>query len=66
VQTVCDHKQGYTQFGGLRPYGVSLLFAGWYVNSEMISALSICWVGIYNMVFSYIKVIQQVITAYGR
>lgn len=29
VQVVCDHKQGYTQFGGLRPYGVSLLFAGW-------------------------------------
>jgi 20S proteasome subunit alpha 3 len=31
VQVVCDHKQGYTQFGGLRPYGVSLLFAGWYI-----------------------------------
>jgi 20S proteasome subunit alpha 3 len=22
-------KQGYTQFGGLRPFGVSFLFAGW-------------------------------------
>jgi len=32
VQTVCDHKQGYTQFGGLRPYGVSLLFAGWDIQ----------------------------------
>jgi len=28
VQTVCDHKQGYTQFGGQRPFGVSFLFAG--------------------------------------
>jgi len=26
---VCDHKQFYTQFGGLRPFGVSFLFAGW-------------------------------------
>lgn len=26
---VCDLKQGYTQFGGLRPFGVSFLFAGW-------------------------------------
>jgi 20S proteasome subunit alpha 3 len=22
-------KQGYTQYGGLRPFGVSLLYAGW-------------------------------------
>lgn len=29
VRTLCDHKQGYTQFGGLRPFGVSLLYAGW-------------------------------------
>jgi len=29
VRTVCDLKQGYTQFGGLRPFGVSLLVAGW-------------------------------------
>jgi len=29
VQALCDHKQGYTQFGGLRPFGVSFLFAGW-------------------------------------
>lgn len=28
VQGVCDTKQGYTQFGGLRPFGVSFLFAG--------------------------------------
>lgn len=28
VQQVCDHKQGYTQFGGQRPFGVSFLFAG--------------------------------------
>eukprot|EP00294_Goniomonas_avonlea_P006980 CAMPEP_0114542494 /NCGR_PEP_ID=MMETSP0114-20121206/1865_1 /TAXON_ID=31324 /ORGANISM="Goniomonas sp, Strain m" /LENGTH=247 /DNA_ID=CAMNT_0001726795 /DNA_START=11 /DNA_END=754 /DNA_ORIENTATION=- len=29
VQNVCDRKQGYTQFGGLRPFGVSFLWAGW-------------------------------------
>jgi len=29
VQHIADHKQGYTQFGGLRPYGVSFIFAGW-------------------------------------
>lgn len=29
VQTLCDQKQGYTQFGGLRPFGVSFLFGGW-------------------------------------
>eukprot|EP00884_Botryococcus_braunii_P006787 jgi/Botrbrau1/16109/Bobra.7_2s0073.1 len=29
VRAVCDSKQGYTQFGGLRPYGVSSLYAGW-------------------------------------
>lgn len=29
VQQICDQKQGYTQFGGLRPFGVSFLFAGW-------------------------------------
>ena len=29
VQRLCDEKQAYTQFGGLRPFGVSLLYAGW-------------------------------------
>jgi len=29
VQRLCDEKQSYTQFGGLRPFGVSLLYAGW-------------------------------------
>jgi len=29
VQSLCDLKQGYTQFGGLRPFGVSFLIAGW-------------------------------------
>lgn len=28
IQTVCDLKQGYTQYGGLRPFGVSFLWAG--------------------------------------
>ncbi|CDJ57230.1 proteasome subunit alpha type 4, subunit, putative [Eimeria maxima] len=29
VVQICDIKQSYTQFGGLRPFGVSFLFAGW-------------------------------------
>lgn len=29
VKKVCNLKQGYTQFGGLRPFGVSFLFAGY-------------------------------------
>merc|ERR1712028_295258 len=29
VQRLCDEKQLYTQYGGLRPFGVSLLYAGW-------------------------------------
>lgn len=29
VRRVCDMKQGYTQYGGLRPFGVSFLFAGY-------------------------------------
>eukprot|EP01059_Diplonema_ambulator_P020369 TRINITY_DN34134_c0_g1_i1.p1 TRINITY_DN34134_c0_g1~~TRINITY_DN34134_c0_g1_i1.p1 ORF type:complete len:271 (+),score=82.94 TRINITY_DN34134_c0_g1_i1:53-865(+) len=29
VTTLCDIKQGYTQIGGLRPFGVSFLYAGW-------------------------------------
>jgi len=28
VEGICDLKQGYTQFGGQRPFGVSFLFAG--------------------------------------
>ncbi|WOO86150.1 Proteasome subunit alpha type-4-A [Vanrija pseudolonga] len=29
VQRLCDMKQGYTQYGGLRPFGVALLYVGW-------------------------------------
>ncbi|KAG8970358.1 hypothetical protein FRC03_009631 [Tulasnella sp. 419] len=29
AQILCDLKQGYTQYGGLRPFGVSLLYAGY-------------------------------------
>lgn len=29
VQSITDIKQGYTQYGGMRPFGVSLLYAGW-------------------------------------
>lgn len=29
VEHIANHKQSYTQYGGLRPYGVSFLFGGW-------------------------------------
>lgn len=29
VSYLCDIKQGYTQFGGRRPFGVSILYMGW-------------------------------------
>jgi hypothetical protein len=29
VQYVCNMKQSYTQHGGMRPFGVSFLYAGW-------------------------------------
>jgi proteasome alpha subunit len=32
VKEICNIKQAYTQYGGARPFGVSILFAG--VNSE--------------------------------
>jgi len=34
TQRLCDLKQGYTQYGGLRPFGVSLLYAGWDPHYE--------------------------------
>ena len=41
VQNLCDQKQGYTQYGGLRPFGVSFLFAGWCVCSARLYLLPI-------------------------
>jgi len=29
VSTLCDVKQAYTQYGGKRPFGVSILYMGW-------------------------------------
>lgn len=29
VRRLCDLKQSYTQHGGLRPFGVSFIYAGW-------------------------------------
>eukprot|EP01061_Rhynchopus_euleeides_P026397 TRINITY_DN43150_c0_g1_i1.p1 TRINITY_DN43150_c0_g1~~TRINITY_DN43150_c0_g1_i1.p1 ORF type:complete len:268 (+),score=115.24 TRINITY_DN43150_c0_g1_i1:202-1005(+) len=29
VHQICDIKQGYTHMGGLRPFGVAFLYAGW-------------------------------------
>lgn len=29
VSDICDIKQAYTQYGGKRPFGVSILYMGW-------------------------------------
>lgn len=29
VKSVCNYKQAYTQYGGMRPFGVAFLFAGY-------------------------------------
>eukprot|EP00761_Pharyngomonas_kirbyi_P010886 gb/GECH01010909.1/.p1 GENE.gb/GECH01010909.1/~~gb/GECH01010909.1/.p1 ORF type:complete len:250 (+),score=64.47 gb/GECH01010909.1/:1-750(+) len=29
IKTLCNSKQAYTQFGGMRPFGVAFLYAGW-------------------------------------
>ena len=34
VRRVCDKKHSYTQYGGLRPYGVSFLIAGYDDNKK--------------------------------
>ncbi len=30
AKKICDYKQAYTQFGGLRPFGTALLITGYY------------------------------------
>ena len=32
VKDICNYKQAYTQYGGLRPFGVAFLYAGWDKN----------------------------------
>lgn len=32
VKSICNYKQSYTQYGGLRPFGTAFLFAGWDKN----------------------------------
>ena len=43
VHSLCDQKQGYTQFGGLRPFGVSFLFAGWYDQNKVATTPWVCF-----------------------
>jgi len=35
VKEICDVKQAFTQYGGARPYGVSILFAGVEDNPKL-------------------------------
>lgn len=34
VRRLCDLKQGYTQHGGLRPFGVSFIYAGYDAHRQ--------------------------------
>lgn len=40
VRSVCNYKQAYTQFGGLRPFGTAFLFAGETIPYHSIPLLS--------------------------
>ena len=33
VKSICNYKQSYTQFGGLRPFGVAFLLAGYDIHN---------------------------------
>ncbi|EAZ39744.1 hypothetical protein OsJ_24182 [Oryza sativa Japonica Group] len=56
IQSLCHTKQGYTQFGGLRPFGVSFLFGRKEVHllafQEMINRKSIFTFSLLNGVAS--------------
>ena len=66
VQNIADQKQGYTQFGGLRPYGVSFIFAGWYCVFALHFYSIKRVTGTVKMDFNYIKVTLPVIMSAGR
>jgi len=71
VHSLCDQKQGYTQFGGLRPFGVSFLFAGWcetqiITNREMFSCIANFSAGTRTVAFNYIRVTHLATTPAGR
>jgi len=58
VQAVCDQKQGYTQFGGLRPYGVSFLIGGWlvFIFKRHFQSAKLLSLGTKSLDFNCIKV----------
>ena len=71
VQALCDQKQGYTQFGGLRPYGVSFLIGGWLVLFICLifwfcELVILIFLGTKSLDSNCIKVILPVITQRGK
>ena len=68
VQAVCDQKQGYTQFGGLRPYGVSFLIGGWlvFLFKRHFQSAKLLSLGTKSLDFNCIKVTLLATTQHGR
>jgi len=71
VQALCDQKQGYTQFGGLRPYGVSFLIGGWLVLFICLifgfcELVILIFLGTKSLDSNCIKVILPVTTQRGK
>lgn len=64
VKSICDTKQAYTQFGGQRPFGVSLIFGGWYFNLILIKFK--IQKGMLYMDINYMSVIPVVIILDGK
>ena len=73
VHSLCDQKQGYTQFGGLRPFGVSFLFAGWYDLNKVATTPWVSFMpfltflaGIRTAAFNFIKATLLAIMRAGQ
>jgi len=68
VHHLCDQKQGYTQFGGLRPFGVSFLYAGWFVFYILfpLNFPKSRILGIKALAFNFIKAIPPATMPAGR
>lgn len=71
VKVVCNYKQAYTQYGGLRPFGVAFLFAGWDKHHGFqlyqVSCLSVCLSGrLCVCVFAWLAGYPRVILLYCK
>ena len=73
VSVLCDLKQAYTQYGGKRPFGVSILYMGWdahhgyqlYHSDPSGKFFEICFVSEFRFI-RFSNLFSQVITVVGK